>query len=115
MCEHTFPVFSFFHNSHIERKGSVPPFHREEVRPGEIEGSCSEGYSGTEFTQNVEGVAKQQTLEPRKMRQPETWGTVRLECVVVVAPGPWNETEGIAKSWALREEARGPGPMGPGG
>lgn len=33
----------------------------------------------------------------------------RLECVVVVAPGPWNETEETAKSWALREAARGLG------
>lgn len=28
--------------------------------------------------------------------------------MVVVAPGPWNEIEEIAKSRALREAARGP-------
>lgn len=63
----------------------------------------------TKLTQDVEGVAKQQTLEPRKMRQPETWGYGWNVCVVgVVAPGPWNEIEEIAKSWTLREQAREP-------
>lgn len=33
---------------------------------------------------------------------------------VVVAPGPWNEMEQIAKTWALREPARGPWFLRPG-
>lgn len=47
------------------------------------------------------------------MRQPETWGYGWNVCVVVVvvAPGPWNEVEAIAKSWALREQVRGPRSM----
>lgn len=52
---------------------------------------------GTKLTQEVEGVAKQQILEPRKMRQPESWGYSWNVCVVVVGPGPENEIEEIAK------------------
>lgn len=56
------------------------------------------------YSKNVEGVAKQQTLEPREMRQPEPWGPVGM-CVVVLAPGPWDGIEEIARHWALRGAA----------
>lgn len=46
---------------------------------------------GTQFTQDVEEGAEEQTLEPRKVWQAETWGYGWNACVVV-APGPWNET-----------------------
>lgn len=109
MCEHTFSSSqSFLIIATLRERDQYPHSTGKKVRLREIEGSCSKGYSGTEFTQNVEGVAKQQTLEPRKMRQPETWGYGWNVCVVVAAPGPWNEIEAIAKSWALREAARGP-------
>lgn len=56
----------------------------------------------------MEEGAEEQTLEPRKVWQAETWGYGWNVCVVVVAPGPWNEIEETAKSWALGKQARGP-------
>lgn len=48
-----------------------------------------------------------QTLLPRTVWQPETWG-YSWNVRVMVEPGPWNEIEEIMKSWALQEQARGP-------
>lgn len=48
---------------------------------------------GTKLAQDVERVAEDQTLEPTKVWQAESWGTVRM---CVVAPRPWNEIEEIA-------------------
>lgn len=52
---------------------------------------------GTKLTQDVDRGAEEQTLEPRKVWQAETWGCGWNVCVAVV-PGPWNEIEEIAKS-----------------
>lgn len=49
----------------------------------------------------------EQTLLPRTVWQPETWG-YSWNVRVMVEPGPWNEIEEIMKSWALQEQARGP-------
>lgn len=53
------------------------------------------------------GAAEKPGLEPGKVGQAETWG-YEWNVYVVVVPGPWNEVEETAKSWALREQAGGP-------
>lgn len=77
------------------------------MRLQEIQGPCSKGYLRTKLTQDVEGDAEEQRLETGKVGQTETWG-YKWNVYVVVAPGPWNELEETAKSWALREQAGRP-------
>lgn len=69
---------------------------------------------GTKFTQDVEEGAEEQTLEPRKVWQAETWGYGWNACVV--APGAWTETRS-GQELSIERTSQGAldmGSLGPG-
>lgn len=72
----------------------------------EFKDHAQEAIWGKRLLRIWEGGAEDQSLEPGKVGQPETWGCEWNVCAVA-APGPWNEVEEVAKSGALKEQARG--------
>uniref|UniRef100_A0ABI7X0B2 Metaxin-1 n=1 Tax=Felis catus TaxID=9685 RepID=A0ABI7X0B2_FELCA len=76
----------------------------QDHHPSSKRGSGSRGHVGTNLTQDVQ----RGLLRCGRLRH-----GARVQRAVV-APGPWNETEQIAKTWALREPARGPWFLRPG-
>lgn len=78
----------------------------EKMKLREMSGSCLRGYLGTKLTGALEGdmSTRQWSLgRGGSLRPGDAVGMCAL-----VAPGPQNEIEELAKSWASREQGRRP-------